>query len=69
MTLGILCYTQNERSNIIKRVNTQFAFINNVPKWFVESFHQIDLFVSYKSLRRGLQANAKAVLEEILKKT
>ncbi len=69
VALGMLCYTQSKRSNIVQRVNTQFAFANNVPKQFVESFHQMSLLVSYKSLRRSLQANAKAVMEEILEKT
>ncbi len=65
----MLCYARSERSNIVQRVNTQFAFANNVPKRFVESFHQMGFLVLYKSLPHGLQANAKTVMEEILEKT
>ncbi len=69
VALGMLCYAQSKRSNILQRVNTQFAFAKNVPKQFIESFHQIGLLVSYESFRRSLHANAKAVIEEILEKT
>ncbi len=65
----MLYYARSERSNIVQRVNTQFAFANNVPKRFVESLHQMGLFVLYESFCRSLQANAKAVIEEILEKT
>lgn len=47
VALGMLCYARNKCSNIMQRVNTQFAFANNVPKRFVELFHQMSLFVSY----------------------
>lgn len=50
-------------------MNAQFAFANNIPKQFVQSFHQISIFVSYESLCCGLQANAKTVIEAILEKT
>ena len=69
VALGKLYYIQNEYSNIVQRVNTQFTFTNNVPKRFMESFHQIGYLVSYESLCCDLQANAKAVMEEILEKT
>ncbi len=46
VALGILCYAQSKWSNIVQRVNIQFAFANNVLKRFVESFHQISPFIS-----------------------
>lgn len=69
VALSMLYYAQSEHFNIIQKLNTQFAFTNNVPKRFVESFHQMSTLVLYESLRCGLQANAKAVIETILKKT
>lgn len=50
VALSILYYAQSEQSNIIQRVNTQFAFANNILKRFVESFHQMGTLVSYESL-------------------
>ena len=67
--LSMLCYARNERSNIVQRVNGQFAFANNVPKRFVEAFHQMGMIVSYESIRRGLNINAKAVMDTIVDKT
>ncbi len=69
VALLMLCYIRSERFNIVQRVNTQFAFANNVPKQFVELFHQMDTLVLYESLCHGLQANVKAVMEAILEKT
>lgn len=54
MALGILCYAQNKRSKFVQKVNTQFAFANNILKRFIESFHQIDYLISYESLCCGL---------------
>lgn len=70
LALGMLYYVQSKHSNIVQKVNIQFvfAFANNVPKRFAESFHQMDLFVSYKSLCCDLQSNAKAVIKETLEK-
>lgn len=53
----------------MQKINTKFAFANNVSKQFMELFHQMSIFVSYESLCRSLQANAKAVIEAILEKT
>lgn len=54
VTLKILYYAQSKRFNIVQRVNIQFAFINNVLKSFVESFHQMGFFILYKSFYCGL---------------
>lgn len=69
IALSILFYAQNKRFNIIQRVDTPFAFANNSSKRFVELFHQIGTFVSYKSLFHGSQTNTNTVIEAILEKT
>ncbi len=69
VSLPLLCYGQNERSNMFQRVIGYYAFFGNISKRFVESFHQMDIIVSYESSRRGLQVNAVAVIEEIVEKT
>lgn len=53
VALEMLYYAQIDRFNIMQRVNTQFAFPNNIPKRFVESFYQIDFLIIYESLRRS----------------
>ena len=68
VALSMLCYAQSKRFNIVQKVNTQFAFANNILKQFIELFHQMKTHVLYESLNCGLQANTKAVMEEILKK-
>lgn len=45
--MGMLCYAQNERSNIIQRIGGHFAFASNVGKRFVKAFHQMGILVSY----------------------
>lgn len=69
VTLLIFYYTQNECSNIVQRGKTQFVFTNNIPKQFIELFYSIEIFVSYESFHHDLQANLKAIIKEILKKT
>lgn len=69
VSLAMLCYARSERSNLVQRVNSQFAFANNVPKQFVESFHQMGILVSYESIRCGLQTNAKTIMDIIVDKT
>lgn len=66
--LSMLCYARNERSSMMQRVGGQFAFANNVPKRLVEAYHQMGLIVSYESIRRGLNVNAKAVMDTIVDK-
>ena len=39
VVLEMLYYAQNKHFNIVQKVNTQFAFVNKVPQWFVELFH------------------------------
>ena len=54
---------------MFQRVIGHYAFSANMPKRSVESFHQMGIIVSYESIRRGLQVNAAAVMEEIVEKT
>lgn len=49
----MLCYAQNERSNIIERDSGYVAFENNVSKRFIEAISQISIIVSYESVRRS----------------
>lgn len=67
--LSMLCYAWNKRSNILQRINDQFAFANNVTKRFVEAFHQMGMIVLYESICRGLYINAKVVMDTIIEKT
>ena len=67
--LSMLCYAQNKRSNILQKVNGQFAFANNVPKRFVKAFHQMGMIVLYESICRDLNINAKVVMDTIIEKT
>ncbi len=69
VSLALLCYGRNECSNMFQRVIGHYAFSGNISKRSVESFHQIGIIVSYESIRRGLQVNATAVMEEIIEKT
>ena len=69
VSLALLCYARNECSNSFQRVIGHYTFSSNIPKRSVESLHQIGIIVSYKFIRRELQVNAKAVMEEIANKT
>lgn len=69
VSLALLYYTQNKRSNLFQRVIGHFAFSGNIPKCSIKSFYQMGMIVLYKSIQRGLQVNAKAVIEEIVNKT
>ena len=50
VSLTLLCYAQNERSNLFQRVIGHYAFFSNIPKHFVESLYQIGIIISYKSI-------------------
>ena len=54
---------------MFQRVISYYAFFSNILKWSVESFHQMGIIVLYESIRRGLQVNAVAVIEEIIEET
>lgn len=64
MVLKMLYYAQSKHSNIIQRVNIQFAFAKNIPKQFVKLFHQMSLFIAYKSFYCSLKTNIKAVIKK-----
>ncbi len=69
VTLALLCYVWNERSNLFQRVIGYYAFSANIPKRSIESLYQMGIIVSYELIWRRLQVNAKAIMEEITKKT
>ncbi len=69
VSLALLYYGWNKRSNIFQRVIGHYTFSDNISKRSVESFHQIGIIVAYESIWRGLQVNATAVMEEIVEKT
>ncbi len=54
ISLVLLCYAQNERSNLIQRVIGYYAFSANISKHSVESLHQMGIIFSYESIQRGL---------------
>ena len=66
VSLALLCYGRNERCNMFQRVIGHYAFSRNIPKQSIESFYQMGIIVLYESIRRGLQVNAAAVMEEIV---
>lgn len=68
VNLVLLCYIQNEQSNLFQKIISYFAFSSKILKRFVELYHQISIIVLYESISRGLQINAKAIIEEIINK-
>lgn len=50
VSLALLCYARNERSNLFQRVIGHYAFSGNIPKRSVESLHQMGIIVSYESI-------------------
>ena len=69
VSLALLYYCQNERSNTFQRVIGYYVFSGNILKRSIKSFHQIYIIVLYESIWRGLQVNTIAVIEEIVEKT
>lgn len=41
--------------------NGQLSFAHNVPKQYIEIFHQMDLIISYKSIQCSLSINTITV--------
>lgn len=64
----MLCYACNERSNLFQAVNGHLSFAHNVPKRYIEIFHQLGIIVLYESIRRTLNANALAVKKALQEK-
>ena len=65
VTLCMLCYGRNKRSNLLQTIIGYFAFASNVPKQCVEVLYQMGLFTSYEQILQTLQAN-KVVVEASL---
>ena len=54
---------------MFQRVIGHYVFSGNILKRSVEFFYQMSIIVLYESIRRSLQVNAAAVMEEIVEKT
>lgn len=54
---------------MFQKIISYFVFSSKILKHFVELYHQIGIIVLYESISRGLQINAKAIIEEIINKT
>ncbi len=50
VSLALLCYARNERSNLFQKVIGRYTFSANIPKCSVESLHQMGIIVSYESI-------------------
>ena len=68
VALCLLCYAQSEKWNIFQAVTGHAAFIHNIPKRAVETFHQMGLLVLYKSIYCALTSNAGAVEAQLREK-
>lgn len=68
VALCLLSYARSEQSNFLQTIVGHAAFAHSLPKRAIETFHQMGLAVSYKSIRRALGANANAVEREMREK-
>lgn len=68
IALYLLCYAQSEKSNIFQAITGYAAFAYNIPKYAVETFHQMGLLVLYESIRRAFTSNADAVEAQLREK-
>ena len=50
VSLALLCYGQNERSNMFQRIIGHYAFSSNIPKRSIKSFYRMGIIVSYESI-------------------
>ena len=50
VSLALLCYGRNERSNMFQRIIGHYAFSSNIPKQSVKLFYQMGIIVSYESI-------------------
>lgn len=65
VSLCMLSYARNQRSNILQVTTGYFAYAENTTKRMVENLHRMSLLVTYETVRRALQANARAINEEL----
>ncbi len=68
VTLCMLCYAKNQRSNILQVTASYFAYADNTIKRMIENLYCIGFFVTYETIRRALQANALAINKKLQKK-
>ncbi len=61
----MLCYIKNQRSNILQVTAGYFAYADNTTKHMIENLHCMGFLVTYKTVRRALQANALVINKEL----
>lgn len=68
ISLCLLCYARNKRSNVLQMTMDYFAYADNTTKQMVEIFHRMGLAMTYKTVKRAFINNAIAVLEKLKEK-
>ena len=48
--LCMLCYTRNQRPNILKVTAGYFVYVNNTTKYMIENLHCMSFLVIYKTV-------------------
>ncbi len=64
----MMAYARNKYTHLLQMVTGYFFFAHNVSKRGTEIYHKMGLVVSYKIVRRALNANGQAVLRLLRKK-
>ena len=64
-SLCMLCYVQNQQSNILQIATGYLAYADNVPKQTAEILYQMGVLITSETVRRVFSANAKAITAEI----
>lgn len=64
----ILCYTKNQRFNILQVIAGYFTYANNITKCMVENLHYIEFLIIYKTVRQVLQTNMLIINKKFQKK-
>lgn len=68
VSLCMLCYARNQRSNLFQMTAAYYAYADNTTKRMVETLHRMGFFVAYETIRSALTKNAEAVLAELKKR-
>lgn len=68
MTICLLSYSFNKKTNLFQIINEQFLYANYIFKKAIKSYHQIGLVVSIETIQRFLQINTWAILSMLKKR-
>lgn len=60
----IMCYAQNQQSNLLQVITGYLAYTDNVPKQMAEILYWIELFIISKTVYKALAVNVKAIYNE-----